>query len=58
MDIPIILAAHGQDQIWHETQQVALNNYSDVEYLQKFRLPKDYIEILSTLYTMICHQSH
>ena len=51
MDILIILAAHGQDQIWHEVQRVALDDYSDVECLQKFCLPKDSLrDIVNTLH--------
>ena len=51
MDIPIILTAHGQDHLWRETQRVALSDYSDVECIQKFRLPKNNIrDIVNTLH--------
>ncbi|XP_047140906.1 putative nuclease HARBI1 [Hydra vulgaris] len=51
MDIPIILATHSHDQMWRETQRVTLDDYNDVECVQKFRLPKKNIrDIVNTLH--------
>ncbi|XP_065674090.1 putative nuclease HARBI1 [Hydra vulgaris] len=50
MNIPIILAEQGDDQIWREAQRVSTSDYSYVECLKKFRLPKTNIaEIINTL---------